>query len=420
MCFATMYCLTSNAQDKNMHEDTDLLRKYIDTKIDKIVFDSTNIKQYWIDNTVTANNNLITILTDNERQSIPLKIQFANVNEAQDCTIDVITEEPTFSFSVLNTQMKIISESPQTNAFLNYQILSKTVHLENTKDLSIILRFESKSNSVVKINKIVVSFSDNKNSLYKQSPGKIVFDKNNTLVTYAVKEEVSDFVVKGKRTQVYSNNYFFTNNNTLKIHAIIKNIGNCPCKVFVGYLPYLQNEIIIDPGNFPYKENTPVLNVISINKSDKTIIVDKYPEWEQGCLIAYDVESDLSDVPNTNLLSGVVVNITKTGDENTSILLNKEIDECISTGSKIRIHGLSGRKIYPNITILQPNEEKVFDSETQIDKNLLQFNDKAIPRGVYCVKPLIFSFTADPGSKTYSLNPQFDNIIHIKEFSLSY
>lgn len=415
--------MQTNAQaPKDTFNDTELIDKLIDSKgtNNRIVFDSSNIKQYWIEKSIISDNGNIMIQMNSNMQSIPLKFQFANVNEAQDCTIDIITDNPSLSFSVLNTKQKTISDATKAEVFMGYHILSNTIHMEDTQDLSLYLVFKTNSAADIKIKKIAVYFSNNKESSFLQSPGKIAFNKSNMKGGSALSKEGDDFVAQGKRTQIFASKQILINNNTLKTHVVIKNIGECPCKVFIGYMPYAHNGTVLDPGNYPYKENSPVLNVVSVQKSDKTIIVDGYPEWEKGCKIAFNANSDLSDIPNTNTLNGTIVSVTKMDNGNSSIVMSTDISDNISKGSKIRVQGLPEMRIYTNTKILQPNEEESFDSELKKDKTLLQFSNKAFSRGVYYVRPILFSYTADPGASTYSLNPQVDNTILIKEYSTSY
>ena len=98
----------SYAQESNkivQKTDDVLLDEYIASKGSGIIsFDASNIKQFWIDNSVVSRNSSFEIIlksTNNQSfESVPLKIQLANVNEAMDCTIEVIADTEEYFFSV--------------------------------------------------------------------------------------------------------------------------------------------------------------------------------------------------------------------------------------------------------------------------------------------------------------------------------
>lgn len=152
--------------------DSELIEIFINSKGSKnaIVFDASNIKQFWIDKSVASGNDLINISLQ-EKKSIPLKIQLSNVIETMDCKVDVITENPDISFTVENSNSKTLSNSSKEEDFIQYHISSATFHLENTKDFSFHLIFSSKTSDTLTIKKIILSFSENKESLFLGSPG---------------------------------------------------------------------------------------------------------------------------------------------------------------------------------------------------------------------------------------------------------
>ena len=128
----------AHAQNTDLN-DSNLIDSFIKAKgyNHPIVFDDSNIKQYWIDNFVISQNGLIKILKNSPGQSkvFPLlKIQLANVNETQDCKIEMITETPDVAFyiysvSAYSSQMKRISSSVQDDDFIKYRVFSSSFHL---------------------------------------------------------------------------------------------------------------------------------------------------------------------------------------------------------------------------------------------------------------------------------------------------
>ena len=136
-----------NAQSDSA--DTKLLDEYLASKgySNTIVFDSSNIKQFWANNTVASKDNLINILINN-LTSDSLRLQLANVNAALDCKVDVITSQPIF-FKVVDTSQKVLSISNKENDFLNYHIYSSIFHLETLKDFTFNLIFAPQDNAPI-------------------------------------------------------------------------------------------------------------------------------------------------------------------------------------------------------------------------------------------------------------------------------
>ena len=163
-CLTITFMTVLSAKDEN--DDKKLLDQFITSKgqNSSIVFDSSNIKQFWIDKSVVSKDNSIIILLNrkgSKLESIPLKIQLTNIVESLDCTVDVITTDPGFSFAVSTDVSKNLSESKEQPSFINYHVLSSTFHLEDTDDFSFCLGFNSDSKSSIKIERIILSFKKN-------------------------------------------------------------------------------------------------------------------------------------------------------------------------------------------------------------------------------------------------------------------
>lgn len=165
-----------NAQNDSAQKDARLLEDYIKSKgyTHPIEFTPSNIKQFWTDNTVFSKDDSINILLNNKENdqfaSNLFKIQLLNVIETQDCIVDVITETKNVSFSVYNSKGKVISTPKVEYDFIQYHVVSSLFHLEDTDDFSFSLSFLSPQ-EIIKIKRIVVSFSQNNNSVYSGSPG---------------------------------------------------------------------------------------------------------------------------------------------------------------------------------------------------------------------------------------------------------
>lgn len=174
--------ITLFAQKQEPIHETDsdikLLSEYVNSKgSDIISFDSSNIKQFWISTSVLSRDNLIQIKLNKKWESEPLRIQLANVIETQDCRVDIITNDPHLKFFVTNGKLNKLSTSSPEQKFIQYHIVSAVFHLEDTQDFSFYLNFISDRADTLTIKKILLSFSDNKESRYLGSPGFYALSK---------------------------------------------------------------------------------------------------------------------------------------------------------------------------------------------------------------------------------------------------
>lgn len=409
------------AQNTTINEDkrnTDsLLEQYIKSKGNAvIVFDSTNIKQYWIENSVISQKDLITIHLSNWNgriESVPLKIQLANVDETQDCKIEVISETKDFGFSI-NNDTKLLSSSIEGDTFINYGTQSTSFHLEDIQNYSFYLKFNSTSSDVLSIKKIILSFTKNKNTSFLASPGLLKLDKSNLKINSdnLTNYEDGSFSIKGRQIIINSEKSIYTTNNTISIAASVKNTGENPSIVYIGFVVYTRGGIMIDNKNYPFSSDNKSYTVIAGKAGSNEITIDGLPEeYKKGCYLALGAKDDLSDIPSLNLLDEKVVEVKSKDDGTAVILLDKPLKKSIKEGEKIRINGLGGASLYTNVKSLQPNEEAVFSAKILKDDNSLKYSSKAFPRGTYYVKPLILS---------YSVDSKKDNIILIKELTVNY
>lgn len=412
--------LVANAQTKEQANDAALLDSFIQSRgySNTIIFSSINIKQFWIDHSVVSQDNTIKISMNNSK-SIPYKIQLANVSELQDCKVDIISNRPDLMFSVLDNNLKVISDSKNENSFIHYNIASASFHLEDTNTFSFYLQLSSSSKANdIAINRIILSFSDNKESHFLHSPGKLIitesncYRKNGTLFEPKQKKDAENsFFVKGKYIDLFSNNKIYVSDNTLSNSVTIKNIGDTPIVVRVGYAPYTKEGKLIDRRNSLYKGNK-ILRVVSSEKGRNTIIVDSEPEWTKGCYLALNAKEDLSDFPNYSWVDGTIQDVKKIDNEHFEILFDKPNQIEIKAGTTVRVQSPAGAMyIFTHTQTLLPGEEANLSSEITKDDTYFEVGPKKLCRGTYYVVPILLSRVSDSSK---------ENNIQISSFSVSY
>lgn len=397
-----------------------LLNQYIQAKgTGNIVFDTSNIKQFWIDKSVSAKNDSIVIgLNATKKESVPLKIQLANVNETQDCRIDVIAETKDMSFSVLDNKQHILSSSEKNDDFINYSVFSSIIHLEDTNGLSFFLKFESTTHSSISIKKIVFSFTKNENSTFLVSPGKISFSMNNVSIRDngsrkidTKKTSETSFSVTGIQSIVSSTNNILISDTPISSFVKIKNIGKTQTRVTIGFGCYSKDKEWINGRNYPYKANNSIVNVVSFSEEQNTIVVDHFSDWAKNCFLALNAKEDMSDIPSFSLAEGSIIDVKKIDDDKVELVMSKPLNSKIEKGMKVRIHGQSGAFLYPATTVLNPGEEITLSSTIGKDELFLQYSPKAFSKGVYYITPMILS---------YSLDASAENTVLISDYTLSY
>ena len=397
--------------------DAKLLDDYVRSKgyVTPIVFDSSNIKQFWVDKSVLSQDKTISISLDKKTnegfESVPLKIQLINVNERQDCKVEVISDTPDVSFSVADNKSKVLSSSSSEDSFVQYHVASSTFHLEDTPDYSFNLKFSSKSNDEISVKKIILSFSNNKNTSFLSSPGVLKINRDGVNVSSATLSEGNAIEVKGKRTRLFSNTFLIVSDKDVETSVKVKNVGDKPTRIYVGYAVYNKQQVMFDGRNYPYKDSSSVLTVVSSEAGSDKIIVDSYPEWAKSCYLALNAEEDLFDVPSTTFADGRIVEVKKLDDGKAEITMEKPFKTALEAGAKVRIHGRAGTYLYMHNKVLQPGEEEVFTSTIKKDNTFLQYSPKAFSRGVYSVKPLILSYSVDANE---------ENTIVISDYTVSY
>lgn len=427
---AVLWCLflTSGAvfsqntanEAKNTESDQKLLDQFIQSKGKGIItFDASNIKQFWIDNSVIARKDYFEIFL-NKGTSIPLKLQLANVSGAQNCKIEVISETPDIAFTVSDMNSKKISSSSQDNSFVNYNVFSSSFSLEDILinyspeyNFCFQLIFNAPNCESINIKAIVLSFSDNGNVISNLS-GTLALTSEDIVIQRAVIESENQdgsFSVTGKKSRISTKKSFFVADKAFTVSVKIKNTGKSTTKVYIGYNVYSGQHILIDSGSYPYKNVNKVLNVISVEKGGNSIIVDLYPEWNKGGLVSLNAREDLSDIPSVSFLEGNIEEVKELEGGRAEIIMNKPINSALKPGDKIRINNAFGKSLYSKTINLQPGEENVFTHTIKKDNDFIQYSAKAFSRGVYYFRPLILS---------YSLESKEENTIQITEYTVQH
>ena len=422
---ASLLCLPGNAADNSKDKETSVLKKD-DDLLDQfikannyspyIVFDASNIKMFWVDKSVLAKDGLINIILSQTKKggnlftSVPLIIQLANVNEAMDCKISVVSDNSDLSFSISDSKNELISQSNNKQDFLNYNIISSLVHLENTQGKSFKITFQSETAEIIKIKAIVMSFEKNKKSIFLSSPGTLNITKDNSVLTDAKLIDDGSFTVSGKSGTITSRESIFVGNNTFTVSVKIKNTGGTPARINIGYIPYSTDHVRLSNNIFPYKGINKVLKVVECDPSNNTIIVDSYTEWAENCYVERDPNVNLSNIKTVKFLRGRVKEVKKRADGTAEIILTKPVDESLKPGDFIRINATSGSAMNIIGKVLQPGQEEVFTSTVKVDEELEEYSNKAFLKYFYFVKPMI-RFAPRDGE---------ENMILISDFNITY
>ena len=330
-------------------------------------------------------------------ESVPLKIQLANVAESMDCKVDVISNSSDIGFSVTNAKSKVLSKSSFENDFIHYHISSALFHLEDTSDYSFNLVFESGTPEPLSIKKIVLSFSNNKNSSVFATPGSLKITENDLTVTDKTKmvKQEDGLAITGKQN-ILTTKFIPVSDNTIAISLKIKNIGEKQTRIYSGFSTYVKEKAPVDNKHYPYKNQNNVLNVVSAEKGSKTIVVDSYTEWQKNCYLALDAQKDSSDIPNRNLVGGRISEVRELENGQAEIIMDTPLKETIKEGTAVRIQGTGGY-LYTSVKTLQPGEEGEFSTTIKKDENSFQYTQEALSHGIYYVKPIIL--TVDSASE---------------------
>ena len=227
-----------------------------------------------------------------------------------------------------------------------------------------------------------------------------------------IAENDEGITIKGKKSDIYLNKYILISDaTTYHVSLTIKNIGNAPTKIYLGYATFSDHGTRLGFKNYPYDSSNTVLSVVASDIEDGTIIVDSLPKWAENCSLALNAKNDLSDIPSTLILDAKIKSVKQISDGAVEIKVDHPLKRIIAEGTKVRVHGSGGETLYTNRKVLQPGEEVSLSSSLSRDISSLLFSPEAFSRGVYYVTPIMLS---------YSLNSNEENTILIKEYSLSF
>ena len=423
-CFKTiaifsslMLMLFANAQTdtKKQADDSTLLDSYVQSRGygSTISFSPSNIKQFWVDKSVVSQDDLIRISlnkTADNWESVPLRIQLANVDASLDCKVEIVSKEKALDFSVLNGDLKPIGTSSDQSSFVQYNIISSTFSLEKTQDSTFYLKFISK-NGLLEIKRIILSFSNNEQFVI--SPGKIAFFEDNIeKISGVVSQEGNSFLATGDYTRFLSPKRIMLSNNTINNSITVKNTGDVPTRVYIGYAPYTKDGKNINCTNNLYKGENVILKIVSCEKNSMKIVVDSYPQWEKNCVLVINAKEDFSDFPNFSFVGGKIVNVEKMDNGQSIITFDKAITQTIKPGTSARIQAPVGATyIYTKSQVLQPGEEVTLQSQIKQDNTLKLYGGLTFCAQTYYVRPIFLSF---------SVNPKEKNTVLVSDYSISY
>ena len=233
--------LLAPAPDSN---DDKLIDEYIKAKGYQYVisFDASNIKQYWVDNSVFAKDDLINILlqkNESEKwQSVPLNIQLANITESMECTVSVIAKEPVLDFFVLNNKKKAVSFQKNKDEFVGYNVTSASFFMDDVPSSLFSLEFRNSDKDMLSLKRIVMSFAKKAKDPFLKTHGILSITKENAKLVNTALQEGEDFIVKGTSSGIFSQNNIVLSDTPINSVLTVKNTGDNPTRMYIGYTLY--------------------------------------------------------------------------------------------------------------------------------------------------------------------------------------
>ena len=132
-----------------------------------------------------------------------------------------------------------------------------------------------------------------------------------------------------------------------KVSVKVKQLGEVPALVYIGFIPYDAKNRIIRPhyGSNNTKGSATTLTA-AVAKGATSITVTDASKWKKGkhYFIAFNVKDDMSDIPNF-AFAGVITKIEKTGDVYT-VSFKKPLGVSYPVGTKVRQHRSGGTYVY--------------------------------------------------------------------------
>ena len=224
-------------------------------------------------------------------------------------------------------------------------------------------------------------------------------------------EKRNSFTVSGKRYELFSKNRILVGDRDMSNSVTVRNVGDTPTTIYLGYAPYTKNRQLIQSRNNPYK-NGAIFKIVSAEVNSNKVIVDAVPEWEKGCHLVLNAKEDLSDFPNFSFVNGTISDVKILDNGQAEIVLTAPLKTALKKGTTARVQAPSGAMyLYTNTKRLEPGEEVTLSSQVRKDDDFLLFSPKAFCRGTYYVIPVLLS---------YSINKDDINKIKITNFTVSY
>ena len=398
--------------------DEKIVQQFIQTRgTGTILFDASNIKQFWIDKSVVSKKGCFAIFLNGlqDFRSVPLKIQLANVNEWQDCKIEVITESSNVNFVVCDSRGRNLASSFEQESFIQYKIISSSFHIESISDLIFSLTFSSPSAAEINIKAILLSFSNNPDSSFLYPPGKLKINKDVLRVSATgniTQDDSTAFSLSGNNVSATGTKFIYLVDNTLSSSLKAKNIGQTPVKITLCFSSFNRKHERLDITSFPYRNSKQVFKVLHSEPNSDSIIIDSYPEvWGRYCYLALDAKEDMSDIPNKNLLEERIAEIVKTDNNQAEIRLNKPLTRQIRQGETIRLHAVGTSNITIQSKIIQPGEEVEIGGLFQKDSTFINDYSESFAKELFYIKPMILM---------ESLESDKEASVIFSDFSISY
>jgi hypothetical protein len=160
----------------------------------------------------------------------------------------------------------------------------------------------------------------------------------------------------------------------------------------VGYILFDINKNIIGSDYFPFNYYDGTINVVDTRLDDGIIIASSDCSWDKDCVITLYAKNDLSDVPNFNIIKGKVLDVSKNSNDTEEIIITMDspIQDAVPVGTSIRLSRPHSSYLYMNIITILPGESRMLLSSVAKYDTFHQFSKKALPSGVYFIKPMIF------------------------------
>lgn len=172
------------------------------------------------------------------------------------------------------------------------------------------------------------------------------------------------------------------------ISVKVKQLGENPALVYIGFIPYNDKERLIRPqqGLYNTKGSFTAL-ATAVEQGATTLTVKDASKWTKGPYqyVAFNAKKDMSDIPNFNL-AGTITKIEKNGDIYT-ITFKKPLAKAYPAGTMVRQHRSGGTYIYIKVG----NTPKAWGDW----KGLVQ--GKALRKATY-IRPMIMIDARKKGS----------------------